>query len=95
MGEKRQSIISKILKRHKARRDIAGAYRTFKRECGIKPALSEELFFKSCCAGLIEDLGFIPSTYPGDAAAYLKLRYEGKIPAGWPTEKAKKETEAH
>ena len=92
MGGNRQSLIFKAYKRHKARREIARAYRTFRKECGVVPALSESLFFKLCCAALIEDLGFIPPFYPGDAAAYLKLRYEGKIPAGWPTSKPE---EAH
>ena len=92
MGGKRQSLIFTVLKRHKTRREIARDYRIFKSRCGVKPALSEVLFFKSCCAALIEDLGFIPPNYPGDAAAYLKLRYEGKIPAGWPVEK---KAEAH
>jgi hypothetical protein len=87
MGENSQSIFFRLLGRYRSSREISRAYSIFKSKCGVSPALSEILFFKSCCAALIEDLGFIPPSYPDEAAAYLKLRYEGNIPAGWPTEK--------
>lgn len=87
MGEKRQSIIIKALERARAENLIRREYSKFKRLCGFEPALSESLFFKSCCAALIEDLGYIPPAYVNEAATYLKLHKIGMLRAGVPTEK--------
>jgi len=89
MNQKNQSFIYRVFETRKIERAIRLETKKFLTECGCEVALSEKLFFMSSCAALIEDLGFIPPTYCGDAAAYLRLQRSGDIPAGWPTDKAK------
>ena len=70
MTVKSQSIFLKLSRRFKIKLQVSSAYSGFKRECGFSPALSEELFFKTCCASIIEEYGFLPDVY----LAYLRLR---------------------
>lgn len=92
MNKKSQSVIFQFFESRKIERAIRLETKKFIKECGCEIALSEKLFFQSSCAALIEDLGFIPPTYCGDAAAYMRLQKSGNLPAGWPTAKA---MEAH
>lgn len=89
MKKKSQSVISRFIETRKIERAIRLESKKYLRECGCEVALSEKLFFEASCAALIEDLGFIPPTYCGDAAAYMRLQKSGSLPAGWPMSRAR------
>lgn len=89
MNKKSQSVISRFIKTRKIERAIRIECKKFLNECGCEVPLSEKLFFEASCAALIEDLGFIPPTYCGDAAAYTRLQKSGALPAGWPMSKSR------
>ena len=70
MTVKSQSLFLKLSRRFKIKAQVNSAYSDFKKECGFSPALSEELFFKTCCASVIEENGSLPEIY----LIYLCLR---------------------
>jgi hypothetical protein len=59
----------------------ARAYSIMRDRLGYTPQLSQELWFKACCAALIEDMGFIPRGYCIDSANCIK---KNKITPGMP-----------
>ncbi len=77
MREKRQSLFLRAVCRFYTAQLIKKEYAHFKRECGFKPALSEELHFKSCCARIIEEMGYVPELYSAYLAQYMRQYRNG------------------
>ncbi len=72
MRLKRQSLFLSALARLRTKCLVKIEYKKFKKECGFKPALSEELHFKSCCARVVEEMGYVPPLYSAYLAVYMK-----------------------
>lgn len=77
MREKRQSLFLRALLRLRTRCLVKIEYENFKRECGFAPALSEELHFKSCCARIIEEMGYVPELYSAYLTQYMRQYRNG------------------